>query len=368
MPRWWKPSLDWLLIFIPVSIVLDFVRPDAHTWIFFSAALAVIPLAGWLGKATEHLADRVGEGIGGLLNATFGNAAELIIGILALQKGLYTVVKASITGSIIGNLLLVLGASFLAGGLKEKRQCFNATAARSQSSSLFLAAIAMVLPAVYYHLAGTDGQTKLADLSTEFGIVLLITYALSLVFSLYTHKQLFGGAEGEPEEVDEKNTWSLKKSVLILAVATIAIACVSEILVGSVEAAATSLGMTRIFIGVIIVAIIGNAAEHTTAILMARQNRLDLTIGIAVGSSLQVAMFVAPVLLLLSHVIGPHPMNLVFSPAEVLGVVMACLVVSQVTGDGESNWLEGAQLLAVYVLLGLVFFFLPDQPASSPSH
>lgn len=371
MAEWLKPSLNWLLIFVPISVALEFLKPEAHTLIFFTAALAIIPLAGWLGQATEHLAEHVGEGVGGLLNATFGNAAELIIGFLALKKGLYAVVKASITGSIVGNLLLVLGAAFLAGGIKEKRQQFNATAARSQSSSLFLAAVAMLLPATFHHLTGATGKPRLADLSTEIAIVLLITYALSLWFSLHTHKQLFEGEsktanDSAPVSADKREEhWSIRKSLLVLGASTAMVAGISEILVGAVEPTAQSLGMTSIFVGVIIVAIVGNAAEHSTAILMARQNRMDLTIGIAVGSSVQVALFVAPVLLLLSHIWGPRPMDLVFSPAEVLAVAISCIIVSQVTGDGESNWLEGAQLLAVYVLLGIVFFFLPEQDASA---
>src|SRR5947208_6486473 len=349
--------LNWLLIFVPVAIVLEFTAPGAHNWVFLTSCLAIIPLAGWLGRATEQLAHRTGEGIGGLLNATFGNAAELIIAIMALQKGLYPVVKASLTGSIIGNVLLVFGASVLAGGLKYKRQRFNVTGARAQSTLLTLAAISLVMPAGFHAVGGSQAVAHDDDLSLAIALVLLAAYAAHLVFSLVTHKQLFAGeaTEGGSHAAQHERGWSLKKSALVLAGATAMIAWVSEILVGSVEAAAQSLGMTRVFLGVIVVAIVGNAAEHSTAVLMALKNKMEIALGIAVGSSLQIALFVAPLLVLVSHVIGPRPMDLVFTPAEVLAVFVAILIAGEVASDGESNWLEGAQLLAVYVILAMVF-------------
>lgn len=355
--------LNILLIFVPIALALEMFRPDWHTAIFITASLGIIPLAGWLGTATEHLAHRTGEGIGGLLNATFGNAAELIIALVALQKGLYSVVKASLTGSIIGNVLLVLGASVLAGGLKFTDQKFNVTAARAQSTMLTLVAIAFIMPAAFHYLSPRESGQAEHDLSLEISIVLLISYGLHLAFSLVTHKGLFAGEaqhSSESQQDESEKPWSIKRSITILAVATAVLAWLSEVLVGSVEPAAESFGMTRIFVGVIVVAIIGNAAEHSTAILMAMKNRMELSIGIAIGSSLQIALFVAPVLVIASHFIGPRPMDLVFTPAEVLAVFVAVLITGQITGDGESNWLEGAQLLAVYSILALVFYFLPE--------
>jgi Ca2+:H+ antiporter len=311
-----------------------------------------------LGRGTEHLAHHTGEGAGGLLNATFGNAAELIIAIMALRRGLYDVVKASLTGSIIGNILLVLGAAALAGGLRHKKQKFNMTGARAQSTLLTLAAISLIVPAAFHYLAGPTAVRREADLSTEIAIVLLLAYGAHLLFSLITHRHLFAG-EGS-EAGAEAIHWSLRKSVLALAVSTAAIAWVSEILVGNVEQAAHSFGMTRVFIGVIVVAIVGNAAEHSTAVMSALKNRMELALGIAIGSSLQIALFVAPALVLLSHVIGPRPMDLVFTPAEVLAVFVSVMITGQIASDGETNWLEGVQLLAVYAILALTFFFLPE--------
>jgi Ca2+:H+ antiporter len=349
--------LNILLIFVPAAILLRLFAPTAHILIFVAACLAIVPLAGWLGRATEKLAHHTGEGVGGLLNATFGNAAELILAMMALQKGLYPVVKASITGSVLGNVLLVLGGAVFAGGIKHKRQRFNVTAARAQGTLLTLAAIGMIMPAAFHYLAGPGGRVRENDLSLEISCVLLLGYAAHLVFSLHTHKQLFAGdAKGEAEG----GGWSIRKSIAILLGATAMIAWVSEILVGSVEEAASAFGMTRVFLGVIVVAVVGNAAEHSTAIMMAMKNRMELSIGIAIGSSLQIALFVAPVLVMLSHFIGPRPMDLVFTPAEVLAVFLAVLITGQIASDGESNWLEGALLLAVYVILAIVFFFLPE--------
>lgn len=349
--------LNWLLVFVPVAVALEFLHPDAHAWIFLSSCLAIIPLAGWLGSATEAVAAKSGDAVGGLLNATFGNAAELIIALMALQRGLYPVVKASLTGSILGNMLLVLGASMLAGGMRYPAQTFNALSARSQATLLTLASISLIVPAAFHYLAGRAAVAKEFDLSTQIAVVLLIVYALSLVFSLYTHRRLMASsAEPEPGHAP----WPMSRALSILAISTAAIAWMSEILVGSVEQAAHTFGMTSTFTGVIIVAIVGNAAEHSSAILMARKNRMDLTLGIALGSSLQIAMFVAPLLVLASRVLGPGHMDLVFSPAEVLAIGLAVAIAGQVSGDGESNWLEGALLLAVYLILALVFYWLPE--------
>lgn len=367
MKAWLRPSISWLLVFVPIAVGFEHFAPSNHIAIFFFACAAIIPLAGWMGRATEHLAEKAGEGVGGFLNATFGNAAEMIIAIMALRKGLDSVVKASLTGSILGNILLVLGAAVLSGGFKYPSQRFNATAARSQSTMLILAAVALIAPAGFHHLSGLSASTgKLVEgrLSFDISLVLLATYACGLIFSLHTHKGLFAGEGGHGHPAEGGKAWSVGKSVAILAAATSMVAWMSEILVGSVEATAKDLGMTQVFIGVVVVAIIGNAAEHSTAIFAAMRNRMDLSIGIAIGSSVQIAMFVAPFLVLLSYVIAPHPMDLVFSVPEVLAVALAVAISGQIASDGESNWLEGVQLLAVYVILALVFYFLPESAAA----
>ncbi|MGI8849951.1 MAG: calcium/proton exchanger, partial [Pyrinomonadaceae bacterium] len=306
---WLKPSLDWLLIFVPIAIALRFI-PGLYnpTWLFVVSCLAIIPLAGWMGKATEHLAERLGEGIGGLLNATFGNAAELIIALFALSKGLEGVVKASITGSIIGNLLLVLGLSLLSGGVKFKEQKFNRTAASMSATALTLAAIALLIPTIFHLVAaqvpvaeGGWTPAKEQNLSLAIAVVLIVTYGFTLLFSLVTHKNLFLGEsmQGSAQEVghelerDDKSTpqhehaWTRGKSITVLLVATGFVALISEFLVGAIEQARGSLGLTEVFVGVIVVAIIGNAAEHSSAILMAMRNKMDLSLSIALGSSLQ---------------------------------------------------------------------------------
>jgi Ca2+:H+ antiporter len=339
--------------------------PASHTLIFLAACLAVIPLAGWLGHATEELARHTGAGVGGLLNATFGNAAELIIATMAIRKGLYSVVKASLTGSIIGNILLVLGAAALAGGLKHKHQRFNLTGARAQATLLTLAAIALVMPAAFHSLAGPQAVIKEDGLSLGISWVLLIAYGLHLLFSLRTHKQLFAGERAEEE--DAAGGWSVKRALLTLAGATLLIAWMSEILVGSVQEAAAAFGMTNVFIGVIVVAVVGNAAEHSSAVMLALKDRMELAMGIAVGSSLQIALFVAPLLVIASHFIGPRPMDLMFTPAEVLAIFLAVLITGQVASDGESNWIEGVQLLAVYFIMAIVFYFLPETAGADPA-
>lgn len=371
---WLKPSLDWLLIFVPVAIALRFIPAlDNPTWLFIVACIAIIPLAGWMGKATEHLAEHLGQGIGGLLNATFGNAAELIIALFALSRGLDGVVKASITGSIIGNLLLVLGLSLLAGGTKFKTQRFDRTAAGTTATALTLAAIALLIPTIFHVVAAQvpvaqGGWTpqKEQNLSLAIAVVLISTYALTLYFSLVTHKDLYvgearmGAAQKVGHEEEEAGEhWSKKRALITLLVATAFVALISEFLVGAVEAARESLGLTEVFVGVIVVAIIGNAAEHSSAILMAMRDKMDLSLGIALGSSLQIALFVAPVLIFASYLFGA-PMNLEFTIPEVVAVIASILIVHQICSDGESNWVEGVQLLSVYAILGILFYFLPD--------
>jgi len=348
---------NWLLIFVPVAIALDHLTPGAHTLVFAAACVAMIPLAGWLGHATEQLSHHTGEGVGAVLNATFGNAAELVIAIMALRQGLGGIVKASLTGSILGNILLVLGVSILAGGLKHSRQQFNITGARAQSTLLTLAAIALIMPAAFHALAGPAAAARDGSISLGISLVLLAAYGLHLLFSLRTHKQLFAGA---PELEAGVAVWSAPRSLMVLAASTGAIVWISEILVESVRPAAEALGMTSIFIGVIVVAVVGNAAEHSTAVMLAMKNRMGLAMGIAIGSSLQIALLVAPVLVIVSRFIGPRPMDLMFTPAEVVAIFLAVLITGQIASDGESNWIEGVQLLAVYVIMAIVFYFLPE--------
>lgn len=377
---WLKPSLDWLLIFVPIAIALRFVPGwENPTALFIVACIAIIPLAGWMGHATEHLAERLGQGVGGLLNATFGNAAELIIALFALSKGLEGVVKASITGSIIGNILLVLGLSLLAGGAKYRQQTFNRTAASMSATALTLAAVGLLIPTIFHVAAaqvpveqGGWTPAKEQSLSLAIAIVLFATYGLTLLFSLVTHRQLFLGSQEQgaaaevgaelnamEEEEAHHQPWSTGRAVLTLFIATAFVALISEFLVGAVEDARQTLGLTEVFVGVIVVAIIGNAAEHSSAILMAMRNKMDLSIGIAVGSSLQIALFVAPLLLFASYLFG-RPMNLEFTIPEVVAVLAAIIIVEQISSDGESNWIEGVQLLSVYAILGILFYFLPE--------
>lgn len=351
--------LNWLLIFVPIAVVLELVHANSIA-IFVVSSLSIIPLAGWMGRATEHLAEKLGQGVGGLLNATFGNAAELIIALMAMRKGLFDVVKASITGSIIGNILLVLGLSVLLGGLRYPRQIFNKTAATLGSTMLGLSAIGLLMPAVFHYLVVGKPNVREQDLSLEIAVVLFITYVLSLVFTLRTHSHLYTGGVDEKDEQEAIGThsWSRGKSVTVLLIATSLVALMSEFLVGAVDEASKALGLTEVFVGVILVAIIGNAAEHSTAVLVALKNKMDLALNIAIGSSMQVALFVAPVLVFASYLFGT-PMNLLFTPLEVITIAVSVAVVALISQDGESNWMEGVLLLAVYAILGITFYFLP---------
>jgi len=366
---WLAPenALNGLLVFVPLAAAGEWLEWSG-TVIFACAALAIIPLAGIMGHATEALASRLGAGVGGLLNATFGNAAELIIALVALSKGLQNVVKASLTGSIIGNVLLVLGASVLIGGIGRERQKFDRAAAGVGTTLLTLAAIGLVIPAVFHFvLEGHVHQASLTleretllehELSLEIAIVLFITYGLHLLFSLRTHKHLYAGQQCEDTD-DAPPARSPMVAGAELLVATIVIAWMSELLVGAVEEASHAFGLTEVFVGVIVVAVVGNAAEHSTAVLVARKNHMDLALNIAVGSSIQIALLVAPLLVFASYFIGPAPLDLRFTIFEVLAVGIAVFIANSVAQDGESNWLEGALLLAVYVILGIAFYFLP---------
>ena len=351
-----------LVPLIPVAIALD-IAGAGPTALFVTSALGVIPTAALMGRATEELASRAGPGIGGLLNVTFGNAPELIIALFALNKGLHEVVKASLVGSVIGNILLVMGAAMFAGGLGRDRQRFNPVAASAQASMLLLAIVAAVMPAVLALVSGAglppSGASRvsfshdLQVLSVITAVVLIAVYASGLVFSLVTHRDLFNPTSeddvgGEP--------WSTRRSVAMLALAGAAVAVMSEILVGSISEFADSAGVSQFFIGAVIVAIVGNAAEHWVAVLVARKDQMDLAVNIAIGSSAQLALFVLPVLVLASLVIGPGPLALVFNGFELAALVLAALIANQVTQDGESTWFEGLQLLAVYVIVAVAFF------------
>ena len=350
-----------LLVFIPVALVLEYVVHASALAIFLTSSAAIIPLAALMGRATEELAERLGEGVGGLLNATFGNAAELIIAIVALRAGLVDLVKASITGSIIGNILLVFGASALWGGVKYQRQHFNQTAAGLSATLLVLSAVALVVPAIFHLVVGNSVALSERTLSVEISVVLILTYVLSLVFSLRTHKHLYVGDAGpHGEALTPGAKSSTGKSVALLLAATAGVALMSEMLVGAVEETAEQFGMNEVFVGVILVALIGNAAEHSSAILMAAKNKMDTAITSAVGSSIQVALFVAPVLVFLSYLIAPEPMDLRFTTLEVVAVGISVWIMSLIAQDGESHWMEGVQLLAVYAILALAFFWLPS--------
>jgi len=368
-------SLNLLLILIPVALFLHWTN-GSEVAIFFVSGFAIIPLAGLMGKSTEILSEKLGPGIGGLLNASFGNAAELILAIVALKAGMVEMVRASITGSILGNILLVLGAAFFVGGLQHEKQKFNATAAGMAATMLALGAIGLLIPALFhaylkiYHLEGAE-----KDLSFEISVVLFTTYLLMLLFSLKTHKHLYGGpSQEEDSEADSHlgdsysrksvlatgNFWNVKSAIAVLIVSTIAIAWMSEILVGAVEVASHEMGWTEIFVGVVVIAIVGNAAEHSTALLAAWKDNVDLGFHIAVGSGMQIALFVAPLLVFLSYFgVFPEQLSLVFNLFEVSAIVISVMIVGLVAYDGESNWLEGLLLLAVYLILAIAFYHLP---------
>lgn len=365
----WLNRIGWiniLHVLFPIALALEWTHADP-LWIFVVSCGAVIPLAGLMGKSTEMLAEKLGAGLGGLLNATFGNAAELIIALFALHRGLTEVVKASLTGSILGNVLLVLGASFLAGGVRFKKQTFNSTAAGMSATLLLLAAVGLLVPALYhFHLNFHHDDPVEQTISLEISVVLFATYLMMLLFSLRTHKHLYsGGADpaGEsdgPGFADVEGHWPTWVSLLVLLLSTTGVAVMSEQLVGAVESARETLGLTEVFVGVIVIAVIGNAAEHSTAILVAMKNHMDLAYQIAVGSALQIALFVAPVLVFVSYLPGFSRLDLVFTLLEVVAVVASVMVVALVAYDGESNWFEGLLLLAVYVILGIAFFNLPE--------
>ncbi|MDJ0579426.1 calcium/proton exchanger [Crocosphaera sp.] len=351
--------LSILLIFIPLSLGSEYLEWGA-TLTFIMAALAIVPLAALMGQATEEIAVVVGPNLGGLLNATFGNATELILALVALKEGLIGVVKATISGSIIGNLLLVVGFSMLLGGLRYKEQEFQSVAARMNASSMNLAVIAILLPtAVQYTSTGIEEQT-LQNLSVAVAIVLILVYGLTLLFSMKTHAYLYdvGVAAEDETKKEEGGDINVSKWVIILLLVTLGVAIESELLVNSLEQATSSLGLTPLFTGVILLPIVGNAAEHATAVTVAMKNKMDLSMSVAVGSSLQIALFVAPVLVIAGWFLG-QPMDLDFNPFELVSVAVAVLITNSISSDGRSNWLEGTLLLATYIVIGFAFYFHP---------
>src|SRR4051795_6399698 len=380
MRRFLFSSEGWpylLVPFIPIAVVFEFAHVGAVAT-FFASTLGVIPTAALMGRATEELAARSGPGIGGLLNVTFGNAPELIIALFALNAGLHEVVKASLLGSILGNTLLVLGAAAFVGGLGRDRQRFDRTAAATQTTMLMLAVAALVMPAIFVLDEGeglpspgaeiVDYNSTVEYLSLAVAVVLILSYLAGLWFSLKTHRDLFNpgfeegapaGEEGAPATHDphHEEPWTVRKAIIALAIAGLAVGLMSEILVDSITETAEKINLSEFFIGAVVVAIVGNAAEHWVAVLVAAKDKMDLAVNIAIGSSAQIALFVAPVLVLFSFFLGPHPMPLVFNAFELGGAILAVLIASQVTNHGESTWYMGLQLLAVYAVLAFAFLF-----------
>ncbi|GAW29981.1 MULTISPECIES: calcium/proton exchanger [unclassified Carboxydocella] len=345
----------WLLAFVPVSIALEYWHFSVG-WVLLTACLAILPLSALMGKATEELAHFTGPRIGGFLNGTFGNAVELIITLIAIKKGLFEMVKASITGSILGNLLLVLGFALLYGGIKHREQSFNQQAAGVNSTMLALAVAGLVIPAVFMYSAHQPHSDRAVQLSIGVAVALFLVYLAALFFSLVTHREILAPVC----EVEEENEpcWSLRKSITILAGATVLVAVTSEVLVSALEEVIATWHWSELFVGVILVPIVGNAAEHFSAVLMAGKNRMDAALEIAVGSSIQIALFVAPVLVFASLIFG-RPMDLIFQPFELAALAVSITIVNLISLDGKSNWLEGVQLLVTYIVMALAFYFLP---------
>jgi len=360
IPRHLTPKrrgIPWRLLMlaaVPISIVLGYVLHAPAVWVFFTACVGVLPLAGYMGEATEHLAHRTGPTVGGLLNATFGNAAELIIAIVALRAGLVDLVKASITGSILGNLLLILGLALIAGGLGRPELRFNRTSVGMSAGMLTLSVASLVFPALF-HAFHPEAAARLSELrmSEAVAVILIATYACSLLFTLRTHRRLLGG-DAHPMEGP---VWSPAKAMLILAAATVGVAVESELLVHAATAATEALGVSTMFLGLIVIPIIGNAAEHAAAVMLSRKGQIELGLQIALGSSTQIALLVAPLLVFAGILLG-QDMNLVFQPFEVVALGLATLVTAIITLDGESHWFEGVQLLAVYGIVAVGAFFL----------
>jgi Ca2+:H+ antiporter len=353
-----QTPLLWLLALVPVVLVAQLLRPDAHTFLFLLSVAAIVPLAALLSLATESVATKTGDLVGGLLNATLGNLTELLIALAALRAGQYVLVKASIAGAIVTNSLFMLGASFLLGGLKHHVQEYNRDSARLQAGMLFLATIAMLVPSLLAAADNTPNTAFTHSLSVGLSVLLIVTYGLGLLFSLKTHRELF--ASKDHDTSDEKQ-WPLSLALATLAVVTVLVALVSEVFVESVQQAAVTLGITPAFVGIVVVALVGGAAEMVSAFAAARKNKLDLSVGIALGSAVQIALFVAPVLVLLSYLIGPTPMDLQFWRGAVAMMLIASVTATFVTSTGRSAWFLGALTLTVYVIFAITLYLLPPR-------
>jgi len=350
--------LLWLLVFVPAMFAAHKLKAEAHTLLFTLSVLAIVPLAALLSHATESVAAETGDAVGGLLNATLGNLTELVIALAALRAGQYTLVKSSIAGAIVTNTLFMLGASFLLGGLKHHTQEYNRVSARLQAGLLFLATVALLVPSAVSHADSTDTTAFLQKLSVGLSVLLIIAYGLGLVFSLKTHREIFGSTA---HEEGEEAPWPMGLALATLAGVTVLVALVSEVFVESVQGAALQLGMTQAFVGFIVVALVGGAAEMASAFSGARKNRLDLSVGIALGSAAQIALFVAPVLVLLSYVMGPTPMSLQFWPGAVVMMLIATMTASLVTNSGRSAWFVGVLVLMVYLIFAMTLYLLPPR-------
>ena len=348
--------LLWLLVFVPAVFAAAKLKPEAHTLLFALSVLAIVPLAALLSHATESVASKTGDAVGGLLNATLGNLTELVIALTALRAGEYMLVKASIAGAIVTNTMFMLGASFLLGGLKYHVQEYNRASARLQAGLLFLATIALLIPSAIAEADSVAGAQFTQKLSVGLSLLLIVAYALAMLFSLKTHRELFAGAE---HAEDGEAPWPMGLALAMLAGVTVLVALVSEIFVESVQKAAETLGMTPAFVGFIVVALVGGAAEMASAFSGARKNRLDLSVGIALGSASQIALFVAPVLVLLSFFIGPAPMDLRFWPGAIVMMLVATLTASLVTNSGRSAWFVGVLVLTVYLVFAMTLYLLP---------
>lgn len=353
-----RNPLLWLLVFVPVVFATHKLKPEAHTLLFILSVLAIVPLAALLSHATEAVAAKTGDAVGGLLNATLGNMTELVIAFTALRAGQYMLVKASIAGVIVANSLFMLGASFLLGGVRYHVQEFNRTNARMQAGLMFLATVALLIPSAIGRADATGAATVMGKLSVGLAVLLIGTYVLGMLFSLKTHRELFAGAEHESHG---EAPWPMALALSTLAGVTVLVALVSEVFVESVQQAADSFGMTPAFVGFIIVALVGGAAEMASAFSGARKNRLDLSVGIALGSATQIALFVAPVLVLLSYVMGPTPMDLQFWPGAVLMIFIATMTASLVTSSGRSTWFVGVAVLMVYLIFAMTLYLLPPR-------
>jgi Ca2+:H+ antiporter len=359
MKKFFRPGPNWLLVFIPISIILERSHASAPL-IFFSAALSIIPIAKLIVHSTEQLATYTGDAIGGLLNATFGNFPELIIAVVALKAGLYTMVLASLVGAILANLLLALGLSFFIGGTKFHIQEYNSVSARVYASMMFVAVISLAVPSSFNTLFGAQDVLRQQNLlNIGLAVVLLIGYGLYLFFMIKTHPEFFKSNKDEADEAHE-DRWSKSRSILFLVIASVGAAFMSEILVGAAEGTGESLGMSPTFIGIVFLAVVGGAAESFSAIAMAQKNKMDLSVGILLGSCIQITLFVAPVLVLLSLFMGQGTLNLSFSRIQIGALFFAVIIGSLVIGDGRSNWYKGIQLIAVYLIIALLFFFIPE--------